>query len=73
MKRIALIALVCFALASCGPGALLLSIQKKTPWSASTMYSSGDFCLDGGVVYESNLNSNKGNVPASSPGWWSVY
>lgn len=48
---------------------LTLSFQ---PYSASTVYSKGEYVSSGGTGYKSLQNSNFNNTPASSPAYWTA-
>jgi len=46
-------------------------LQKGVPEYLNTeMYYTGDFCQNGGIIYKSLQDNNKGNAPASSPLYW---
>lgn len=41
-------------------------------YSATTSYNQGDYALSSGVNYQSLVNANLNNTPASSPTFWAV-
>jgi hypothetical protein len=42
-------------------------------WNAGITYSTYSLCQSGGIVYQSLIDSNTGNAPASSPSDWQIF
>jgi hypothetical protein len=47
------------------------ALYNFAEWAAGTTYASGDRVRSSGIVYESLVDANTGNTPASSPTQWS--
>lgn len=48
---------------------LLKKKQEIKPWNEKTTYSKGDLVIARGIVFISNINSNKGNEPGFGSTW----
>jgi hypothetical protein len=42
-------------------------------YNADTTYDTGDICRIGGIIYQSRIDANTGNAPASSPTQWASF